>query len=762
MKTSALEDIEIRSFGASFADGAKLVSGKYVHTPEYSDAGHQYIYRVQYNLSGEGFFDPGEVELRVPGHLIRDRNGNYADECELSIPSKEDVLEYDGDLAEIDTSFVYETDGDDIVIRNFGDGQDRLKAGSTGYIEVGYRMTKQTYYYVDMAPTDGFTAKLKIYNNETGNVIASDQDDAEEVYMDTSAKLVSTNKRCLNLRAPYTVWQSEWGNAPENSGDYYYLAWELRTYIGPVTQPYTFSIDDVVSEQDAEPVAYKLWGNNTFGTSSYQEDLTAERFVRYDYVITRHLKATYDPLDSYKITNKETSSLISKDNVDPVQSVSSTDVFNYVRTSYGGPGTHFYHRKWGNNNWEYRFGYRWEIADYGLQDLRDGTVEYLNGDIKYFVETASYAYSHTLEDGASVADTTKYGKRNVTSVLTDDSFYLNDSIRQTEDLQVIINENERKLTCEDYSIDYVDYSVTMTDAAFNEQDRDFVSVPVQYAPDDIVTIYGKFGSSDQWIQVGTYNYYTKTADFNSSYVVSLTDSRIVFCENCAGYRISVSNPHYSNSIIAYPYCRIKNSDYVMEQVGDESVEKIWLTNVSDYEARDSHERLLHQSRSMARDYIIGVEKINEFNKSVITTRSDSMKRNVTVGWKINLSEYYISNYGIVYIPQDQGTFYDLLPKGCAVDRSTVAVSVGEGNFRFLDRNEYTVTVTDNYNDSGRTLLKVRVKEQFSRAVLTSWSSTKSNQNTAPSFITQLLMRLATSVSQAEEMTTAEIYSTANL
>ena len=558
LRIKAIEDIEIRSFGASIADGAVLSSGKYVYTPQYADAGHLFIYRVYYSLSGEGFFEPGEVVIRMPKNILRDRDGNYADECELSIPSKQELEEYEGSISEIDTSFVYEYDENEIVITNFGEGEDRLKAGSTGYIEVGYRMTKQTYYYRDMAPSETFWSNIKLFN-ASGDEIASESSEAPEVYVNTFATLVSTSKRCMNISAPYSTWQDSWGRAPENAEAYYYLVWELRSYIGAVTQPYAFEIDDTVLESDAEPVAYKLWGTNSFKAECRQENLTAERFVRYDYVITRHLKATYEPLESYTITNTETASVIPKDNVDPVTSAASTDEFNFVRSHYGGPGGYFYHRKWGNNNWWYRFNYRWEVADYGLQDLRDGTVDHLSGNIKYFIEASSYSYRWTLEEGANTGDLSKYGKRNVTSVLTDESFYLNDNIIQTEDLRVIVGENERKLTSEDFSIEYVDYEVNIRDGKFNEQDGDFVSCPVNYNDEDIVYFYGKFGSSEEWLPIASYALKTNTASFDRNYVEALTSNRIVFKDNCVGYRIEVSDPHYSTSFIAYPYCRIKCS-----------------------------------------------------------------------------------------------------------------------------------------------------------------------------------------------------------
>ncbi len=721
LTVKALKELEISSFTIGFADGAVLTDGKYVWTAPYADPGHPFVYRINYSLSGEGVLEAGEVELRLPRRLLKDRRGRYADEIELSIPSKQELEDYDGDLAEIDTSFVYEIDGDEIRIYNYHDGNngEKLKAGATGYIEVGYRMIYQTYEYADMAPSDTFWASLTLYDSGDDHaVIEQQRSEAPCVYINTYANLVSTTKRCLNLRYPYTSWQSEWGTAPENADDYYYLVWELRSYISEVTQPYTFTITDVIDEPDAEPIAYRLWGTNSYQPRNYQTNLTAERFLRYDYVITRHLKATYEPLDRYTITNTETASVTPKDQVDATTSASSSDKFTYIRKPYSGPGGYFWHRKSGNNNWWEHFGYRWEIADYGLQDLRDGVVDYLSGNIKFLVETSGYGYRYTLAEGASAQELDQYGKRNVTYTLTDEKFYFNDNIEETEDGRVIIGEDERPLTWEDFSVEYADYTVDISDAEFDEQDQDFVSKTVTWLPEDILYFYGKFGDSDEWIAVGSYDLYLNKAEYDHQYVTDLTNTRITFADNCVGYRIEIANPHFATAIRATPFCRVKNSPYIMGQVGDDSVEKVWLTNVSDYQVHDDKGKLLHNSLRMARDFIIGVEKISEFEKRVITTRSNPLKRIVTIGWKISMSEYYIDNEGIQYIQQDSGTFYDLLPIGCSVDLSTVAVSTGEGDYHFLDKNAYTVSVEDNYNNSGRTMLKVFVKDQFSRAIVT--------------------------------------------
>lgn len=719
LSVSAQHNIEIGDFDVSFADGAELVDGKLVWTPKYSDPGHSFVYRITFTLSGEGSFEPGEVQVRVPMHILTDRYSVIADECDLSVPSREDVEAYEGDLSGIDASFVYETEGDHYLITNFGSGNNALSAGDTGYIEIGYRAVEETFEYVDMAPSESFDASLAIYDGTT--LIARQSGTAPPVHINTGAELIQTRKRCLNIVAPYSSWVSTWGEAPANAGDYYYLVWEITSYIGKVTQPYSFVIDDFVDEPDAEPIAYRMWQDSTFRSSNHQDNLRAENFTRYDYVITRHLKSTYNAVESYQITNHETASVVPVDCVDPPSSISATSRFNYFRREYGGPGTSFYHHKWGNNNWHERFGYLWEIADYGLQDLRDGLVEYLSGNIKFFVETASFAFRYTLADGARADQTEMYGVRNVTSTLTDDSFYMNDSIYQDKNDRVIIPEDAVKLTSEDFSVDYVKYTVNLQDAEFSEIEGAFVPKQVEYQDCDVIKFYAKFGDNDTWLLVGKYDLaHNRAIDIDENYVISLTNERIDFRPDCVGYRIEVSNPHYSTQIGAWPYCRIKNSEYVLQQAGDSSVEKIWLTNVSDYEAHDNHDVLLHQSRSMSRDYIVGVDKLTEFDKRVITSRNNPLHRNITIGWKVSLSEYYMSNFGIVYIPQDEGVFYDLLPKGCGIDASTVAVAtdMNNGEVEFLEPEDYDITITDNFRNSGRTMLQVKVKEQFTRVVLT--------------------------------------------
>ena len=66
----------IQSFRAELVSGASSNgAGDLVWTPSDSSAGHSFVYRVSYALSGEGMYGPGKIEIRVPKSILIDKNG---------------------------------------------------------------------------------------------------------------------------------------------------------------------------------------------------------------------------------------------------------------------------------------------------------------------------------------------------------------------------------------------------------------------------------------------------------------------------------------------------------------------------------------------------------------------------------------------------------------------------------------------------------------------------------------------------------------
>ena len=71
--------IIIDKFNASFVSGASLTDGKYVWNPSDSASGHMFVYRIDYTMSGTFSTDKGAFKIEVPLHILKDRDGNWAD-----------------------------------------------------------------------------------------------------------------------------------------------------------------------------------------------------------------------------------------------------------------------------------------------------------------------------------------------------------------------------------------------------------------------------------------------------------------------------------------------------------------------------------------------------------------------------------------------------------------------------------------------------------------------------------------------------------
>ena len=686
--TAKAETQVIESFYTSLIYGAELQNGKYVWTANDSNAGHRIAFRINTALSGEGELAPGEIRITVPKHILRDRKGNLADICELSVPHESEAVDI--------TDLVYYEEGDSFIITNHIE----LPAGYQGFIELAYDTSKRTFEYTDMGKSDDFTAAIDIIRSDGTNV--HDDADPIPVYINTNAQINYTNKNVMNSYH-YTSWQSAWGTKPDDADEYNFLVWEIRTYFRNATQPYTFTLNDVPSSDDTKVMAYKLQGAAQYSQTNTENNCTSETY-RTDYVITGHKKSTYDPLNSYSITNKITASVTPADGLDAATSATATDTYTYLRPTFSEPIGHFNAWKFGS---KYNGDGSYGVANYDLDDLKEKEVDYLDDNLHYYVEQVGYPYPWTLEPGASSDQWDKYGKRSVTYVITDEKF--------------TFNGNEEQLTSDDYEIARLAYSHVMNDARFDETNLKFVSTTVSYTDNDILYFEAKF-SGGEWVSVGTFNLKTNRAEYDADYVESMTDSEIVFKPNCTGYRVTTTNAHYYTGLYATPYCKLKGSDYIVEKTGDSK--KVYLTNYANAQVLDSNDNVIFSKNLAASDFIVGVVKESYINKSVTSTVNNKFRRYSTIGWKVTMEESFLTNNGREYIEQSSGTYYALLPKGCDFDPETVAVSTENG---FLSDNEYSVTTTQNYKRTGRTLLTVQIKEPANCYTLTfntsySWDS----------------------------------------
>lgn len=142
----SVEPVSIDNFKVLFVSGADNIDGQTVWNPSDPAAGHSFIYRAEYTMSGKFSTDVGAFKIEVPLHILKDKDGNWADtfQCPYRLSSE---------LSENDVpDFVYDIDEENnkVTIYNYKS----YPTGTSGYIEFAYETTKETTEYTDMSVSD--------------------------------------------------------------------------------------------------------------------------------------------------------------------------------------------------------------------------------------------------------------------------------------------------------------------------------------------------------------------------------------------------------------------------------------------------------------------------------------------------------------------------------------------------------------------------------------------------------------------------------
>lgn len=255
----AVIPIDISEFNVSVVSGADKIDDKYIWNPSDSAAGHSFIYRVNYTMSGTFSTDVGAFKIEVPLHILKDKDGNWADTFTCPYGLRSSIPENDN------PDFVYEIDEENnkAIIYNYKP----YPTGEAGYVEFAYETTKDTTNYADMTSSTKVPAKVYATSDTT---TVTKESEAEEVYIDTHATVAYTQKKKPTL---YKSWNNLWGPEPENANNYYYLVWPIRTYINKNTSAYDFYLNDICTDMESKVVGYKFSGQSEFSDINHIDNL---------------------------------------------------------------------------------------------------------------------------------------------------------------------------------------------------------------------------------------------------------------------------------------------------------------------------------------------------------------------------------------------------------------------------------------------------------------------------------------------------------
>lgn len=696
-------------FTASISDGASTIKNASGGTDyvwdvpiDTTEKNHGFIYRITFSLSGESFYKPGEVQITMPKRMLKDRNGKYADAYELSVPEEGSNT---GD-------FVYKEDGDNIVVYN----RTEVSAADNGYIEIMYSTTEETYEYADYgkaASSDTFNATIKA--GDKTQVVS-----APPVYINTKAYVTSATKY---YPVRYSAWQPEWGTAPSDANDYFYLVWEVKSIIF-ANGKYDFTLTDNF-EKYGKVIGFKPQGSMTFsheepyttiasapGTASItlNNQTDTYEYGRYDKVLTALSKADYENLlktqlitgisgsydttsDSgygyYEVFNTSTSKVKQMDGVDGETTANAVKKYRYEAPHFIYPTGHFWSDKWG---YDYYNNYVYSSEDirlYGdvVKPFKRGDTKKLSS-FKYRIYTNGYPYPWTIEDGADAKNGDNYGKKPVTYTL--------------EDSKLVLGSTELKDA--DYDITQLDLKLDYSEVKYNKDTYAFDSTTVNNT-NDRIDIYVKKSLAGNYSKAATYNVAAKTFTITDSAAVSSTsDETIKFNDGVKGVQLITSNAHYYTRVGADMYVSLNNTSAVLSYINN-NTNLISLYNTDTANTKDYKGNTIVTFSHTAPNYATAATTKSNIKKRVKSYKNDPTNKAVNVTWMASVYEKTATTDQ--YVTQGTGTFYDMLPLGSDYKNNSVIV---KADGKVVSDADLSIRTVSNYKDSGRTLLVVAVNK----------------------------------------------------
>lgn len=711
-RNTTVKNVHIGDFNTKLVGGVDKGTNVWtvptINTGGYA-AGHMFVFRVNFSISGVDEVGENVVMFTVPKSILLNRNGQASDKYEMSIPHQREVdtmMAGTGEPIDKDVNFAYYEDGDNIVIYNFR----KLAAGTEGYVEVGYKTLESSYEYRDMAESKPFTAKMEL-GSEVRNA------DPLTAKINTTASIESTS-----LKYPTkfkTWWEDKWGAKPADADNYIYLSYVVESSI-LATQPYDFEI--VATPSNYEIAGYVMGGK--FQTSN---KVTNQKGFgkRYDQVILRIPKSEFTNKTYLNVTLNANSIVSPLDQIDAKTQKSSKQNWSWSKPVFSIPTGHFNVHKRGDRvseedkNNGTRYVNKAEFSRYDLESFNGyenaaiTNTEY--GGFDYYSDILGYPYPWTRDENMNPNDPNAYGRKVVKYQYTDEGLYLATEEEVGKNPYSDQNKftNDNALSSEDAYIEKVHYEYAPKDVEYEQDEATFVLThEMTFTDDDTITLWVKAGSDD-YKSVGTYNFRTNHAEFNNQYVSTFTNNDIVFSrKDIIAYRFTFANKHYFTGLYAYPSVTLKNSQKVLNYVNGKETIAI-VNNINGKFFTSNGEEIVSIDTNAA-DYARVTQRISEITKKVVSSSNNSKKKIFTITWKIEAGEKIISGQSgeVSYLPQKSGTFYDLLPLSSTLDPASVIVQNENG--QKLSSSSYTVKTVDNFNGSGRTLVRVDIKEEASK------------------------------------------------
>lgn len=392
-------------------------------------------------LSGQKDHDIGTVQITVPKYLFKDRNGETTGKTTLGVSH----------ISDRKGTFAYLDAGDNYQLINIKP----LPAASNVSFEMTYREL-EPHMIKDMVTgykSDIFQAKVEVLTKKGEPV--SQVGNELQAQIDTRAYIESPNKQ------PQKIYDGEYPNdwpeelKPENPEDYIFIGW--KTYaVNRGSQPFKVDLVDNAHTSDYTKGA-KILGIRRDSDMTmvgkgdervevkkiYPEDKNKETdFVKsgrnfYATVYTAYPKSNFfddngKPLrDKYMVENDVTYTLTSVDDKE-VTEVTARGEVEFLPKEFPTPAPFYNIKKEGDGPKTRKYKGK-NIGEYeeALNNLNRGK----DTDVSYDIRPTVLGEKFTKPDDVKPFGIRAYGRKDYTSVLTDDKVVFDGMKLEKDDYQ---------------------------------------------------------------------------------------------------------------------------------------------------------------------------------------------------------------------------------------------------------------------------------------------------------------------------------------
>ncbi|MGI6590119.1 MAG: hypothetical protein ACOX1O_00680 [Eggerthellaceae bacterium] len=712
---------------------SSTIDGDSISLTPYRHRGYQEFatLRISFSLGGEQIAKAGQIKIRIPAHIFYDYQGNPTGTVQFPIP---EAPETGGNTT---FNYSYDSATDEYVISNY--------AEVTGSYNLDVDVK---YSYTSPQVPDGYTK-----DDICASFVFDPSDGADEskkatavsndlsVNLDTAIGTVNTDKEFITK---FETWRDSWGEKPADADDYFYVVWKVSMHYSDLTSRFNLYGTEELDKSDGEYV-----GCYTTTSDLSRSSLERLHFDESDRMQHDEVSVNNYPNDSNStqrtvgyILMRYPRSLITQDNPTPtvtnyftstkesiykdadgkpLETYSNTDSASY---SYVPPVTQYPGDK---------FSISKSIPNYYYAS---GATSLAHGhDVRtgcWWVNITDRGYDGTKDENGT------YGKNEYSTVLVDDTFFLEDE----------------RLQPGDYSIDSVHVGVTEVDMV--QTDEGITGkASVDYSNYRPIDFYIKIGSGE-YQKFGTVTF---DKDGNKrTYKLTKADGSIEtnnsglfdLPDNVTAYKLVHTGKNYETDFNCYSIVTFHGSDH-MKQILGENPTAIYPRNVaSGYQQNSdgsivtgadcdngSYNYLSSKAKQQVeeQDQALYGQRVPKATDAATLTGdkgySDSRKDDISVATDVDnscvrihyrLKEADSFSFGGAPFTRKEvlesgiinnyrnGIFYDLLPKGTTIDASTIKVTDARSS-QDSSKNavcDFTVEQQENWRGSGRTMVMIHV------------------------------------------------------